>query len=254
MQQDPLFQLADRIILVTGAAGGLGSAISRALAERGARLVLTDIRADAVNALADECGTQSNVEAQGLDILDEEAVETTVEQILAQHGRLDGLINAAGIFRIAPIAQMSSKDFLDSVAINLTGPFYLTRAAARTMRANGGGRVLHLASVSSLVANPDYAAYASSKAALSHMIRVAARELAADGVTVNAIGQAVTETPLMKDVLADPQNRTNIISQIPMGRLCTPDDILAMVILLMSPGGTFITGQTMYVDGGRTLV
>ena len=104
------------------------------------------------------------------------------------------------------------------------------------------------------MANQDYAAYAASKAGLSPLIRVAARELAPKGITVNAIGQALTETPLTEEVLSEQSRRADIISRIPMGRLCEPMDILAAAILLMAPGGSFITGQTLYVDGGRTLV
>jgi len=254
MQQDPLFKISDKVILITGAAGGLGSAITRALSERGARIIIADCRFEDAKNLAVQCSGPSKVEAVALNILDEEAIEETIRQIVAKHGRLDGLINAAGIFRVAPITELSIEDFRNSIECNLTGPFLLTRAAARVMGKSGSGRILHLTSVSSTVANPDYAAYASSKAGLSHMIRVAARELASRGVTVNAIGQAVTETPLSAKILSDPQHRTNVISQIPMGRLCLADDILATVILLMAPGGSFITGQTLYVDGGRTLV
>ena len=254
MQPDPFFDLNDKVVLVTGAAGGLGAAISRALGERGATLILTDLVQDQLDRLSGEFGDLAIPETALLDICDERAVEETVQRVAKKHGRLDGLINAAGIYRVAPITEMTSDDFLDSMASNLTGPFFLTRAAARAMCKTGGGRILHLASVSSLVANPNYAAYATSKAGLSQMIRVAARELAPKGITVNAIGQAVTETPLTENVLSDTDQRDHILSQIPMGRLCEPEDILAMVVLLMAPGGAFITGQTLYVDGGRTLV
>jgi NAD(P)-dependent dehydrogenase (short-subunit alcohol dehydrogenase family) len=248
-QQDTLFGIADRVILVAGAAGGLGSAIVRALAERDARLIVTDIDAERAEALAGEVGA----ETRALDIRDEDAVEAAFGAVLEEHGRLDGVINAAGIYRIAPTATMGTKDFRDSMETNFTGAFFLTRAAAQAMD-EAGGRILHLASVSSLVANVDYVAYASSKAALSQMVRVAARELAPRNITVNAIGPAVTETPLIAEHLADPAVRANAIAQIPMGRLGEPEDIVAVAILLMAPGGAFITGQTIYVDGGRTLV
>jgi NAD(P)-dependent dehydrogenase (short-subunit alcohol dehydrogenase family) len=248
-QQETLFGITDRVILVTGAAGGLGSAIVRALAAQDARVIVTDIDGARAEALASECGA----EARTLDIRDEGAVEAVLGAVLEAHGRLDGLINAAGIYRIAPIAEMATTDFAQSMETNFTGAFFLTRAAAKAM-GEKGGRILHLASVSSLVANADYVAYASSKAALSQMVRVAARELASKGITVNAIGPAVTDTPLIAAHLADPAFRANAIAQIPMGRLGTPQDIIAPVILLMAPGGAFITGQTIYVDGGRTLV
>ncbi len=113
---------------------------------------------------------------------------------------------------------------------------------------------MHLASVSSFVANPGYAAYASSKGALAQLIRVLAREWAADRITVNGIGPALTETPLTHDYLGNPEFRSKAIEVIPMGRLGRPEDIVAMTLLLLAPGGAFVTGQIICVDGGRTLV
>ncbi len=254
MQPDPLFEMNGKVVLVTGAAGALGLAISKALGERGATLCLTDLDRDKLESLASGLAGQTKPTTAHLDICNETAVEETLKNVVDTHGRLDGLINAAGVFRTAPITDMTRDDFADSVSINLTAPFLLTRAAARVMSEAGGGRILHLASVSSHVANPEYAAYAASKAGLSQLVRVAARELAPEGITVNAIGQAMTETPLTDRLLSDPDRRAQVLSQIPMGRLCRPEDILATVILLMAPGGVFITGQTIFVDGGRTLV
>ena len=255
MERDPRFEIAGRVIFVAGAAGGLGSAIAKALAARGATLILTDRQHADVARLAANCAGAGGVETGALDVLDEAAVERAIRDAADRHGRLDGLVNAAGIYRVAPFTELTSDDFRLSVDCNITGPFFLTRAAARAMGMGGtGGRILHLASVSSRVSNPRYAAYASSKAGLSHMIRVAARELAPQDITVNAIGQAMTETPLSAGLLADPDERARVISQIPMGRLCTAEDILATVIMLLAPGGRFVTGQTLYVDGGRTLV
>ena len=114
--------------------------------------------------------------------------------------------------------------------------------------------MVHIASVSSLVANPNYAAYASSKAALSHLIRVLAREWAPRNIRVNALGPAMTETPLTAPHLADATFQAGALASIPMGRFGQPDDLLAAMLLLIGPGGRFITGQTIYVDGGRTLV
>lgn len=254
VQRDPLFRLTDKVVLVTGAGGALGSAVSKELCTRGARLVLTDLEKARAENVAADCGNSGNVCADVLDIRDERAVDKAVGKTFERHGRLDGLINAAGILRIAPLAEMPADEFNDTIATNLTGAFYLTRAAGKIMDRQGGGRILHLASVSSLVANSDYVAYATSKAALSQMIRVAARELAPKGITVNAIGPSMVDTPLAAPVLSDPDKRAQFVSQIPMGRLCEPQDILATVVLLMAPGGSYITGQTIFVDGGRTLV
>lgn len=254
MQNDPLFLLTGKVILITGAAGGLGSAISKALSTRGAKLVLTDLDGKAVATLADQCGDGEILESGALDIRDEQAVDAAVSRIASQYGRLDGLVNAAGILRVSPLTSMATSDFTDSLATNLTGAFNLTRAAGRIMAEQNGGSILHLASVSSLVANADYTAYATSKAALTQMIRVAAREFGPKGVTVNAIGPSMVDTPLAEPILSEPDRRAQFIAQIPMGRLCEPEDIVAMAVLLLAPGGSYITGQTIYVDGGRTLV
>ena len=242
------------VVLVTGATGGLGEEISKFLSARGAQLILMDLEQESLDRLARDLPGDASFETDTLDIRDEAAVDAAINRIVEKHGRLDGLVNAAGIYRVAPITDLSSADFLDTISVNLTGPFFLTRAAARVMSEAGAGRILHLASVSSRVSNPEYGAYATSKAAVSQMIRVAARELAPKGITVNAIGQAMTNTPLTEKLLSDDDRRAQVVSQIPMGRLCKPEDILAMVLLLMAPGGGFITGQTIFVDGGRSLV
>lgn len=241
------------VVMITGAGSGFGPPAARELAARGARLMLSDI--DETRArralpadLAPERGTVG-----AMDICDESAVTRGVDACLDRFGRLDGVVNAAGVFHVGPAETLDVEDFRRSLEVNLVGPFLLTRIAARAM-AERGGRIVHLASVSSRVANPEYAAYASSKAGLAHAVRVLARELAPKRITVNAIGPAMTETALTAPHLADPEWRERAVSQIPMGRLGAPEDILATLVLLLAPGGAFITGQTIYADGGRTLV
>ena len=137
--------------------------------------------------------------------------------------------------------------------MNIAGAFFFSRTLVEAMRGRAG-RIVHLASVSSFVANKGYAAYASSKAGLTQLVRVLAREWAAHGITVNAIGPALTETQLTKPYLKNAEFRQKAIEVIPMGRLGTTADIVAPILLLLAPGGAFITGQTIYIDGGRTLV
>ena len=132
---DPLFSVADKVILCTGGAGALGSAIAAALAERGARVILTDIDLDRAKRVATGLPPGSVIQTQALDIRDEDAVTDTLEAIAKTHGRLDGLINAAGNFLLAPVTEMSKQDFCDAMDTNLVGAFLLTRAAARVMGA-----------------------------------------------------------------------------------------------------------------------
>ncbi|WP_224406082.1 SDR family NAD(P)-dependent oxidoreductase [Afifella sp. IM 167] len=251
-ESDPLFDVEGRVFLCAGAASLLGSAVARALVERGARVALADLHASAADELAALFPKESVIDAFGLDNCDEEGVEAAVRHVHAAGGRLDGLLNAAGVYRTAPMEELALADLRASMEANFTGAFVLTRAAAGVM--GEGGSILHLSSVSAQVSNPGYAAYASSKAALSHMVRVTARELAPRHIRVNAIGPAMTESPLVRSRLEEDAFLAQAVSHIPMGRLGVPGDIVAPALLLLSPGGAFITGQTIYADGGRTLV
>lgn len=245
---DPLFDLAGRSVLVAGAAGGIGSALAALLGARGARLMLTDLDADRV--VVPE-GAEGAVTA--MDLTSEASIAHAVDATLQSFGRLDCVLNAAGILTIAPALDLPEDAFQTTMDVNLKGPFLLSRVAARAMD-SGGGRIVHLASISSTMSNPNYAAYATSKAGLAHLVRVLAREWAERGITVNAIGPTVIETGMTRPHLADPDFHRRYLEQIPMGRFSTPEDLIGTVVLLLSEAGRFITGQTIYVDGGRTLV
>jgi NAD(P)-dependent dehydrogenase (short-subunit alcohol dehydrogenase family) len=250
---DPLFDVAGKNILVAGAAGGLGAPLARALATRGSRLMLADMNLDGAESLAREMDA-SDAQACRLDVTDEASCASAVAQSVERLGGLDVVINATGIYRVAPAVDLSLQDWQLTIDANLTGAFLLARAAGRHMVAQSRGRIITIASVSSEVVNPDYAAYAASKAGVAHLTRVLALEWARFGVTVNAIGPAVIPTPLSQAVVGDDSRRNAAIAKIPMGRLGTPEDLVGAVVLLASDAGAFITGQTIYVDGGRTLL
>jgi len=247
---DPLFDVRGKSILVTGAGSGLGRAMAHALNLRGARLTIADISREAVEAAARELGPE--VATCVVDITREFEVEALIGHIAQNVGTLYGVVNAAGLLHIAPALQLDMARFRETLDANVTGAFLLSRAAARSM-ADSGGRIVHFGSVSSLVANVNYAAYASSKAALAQLVRVLAREWAPRGITVNAIGPAMTETGMTARFLLDPEFRAQALASIPMGRFGTPQDLIGAMMLLLAPAGAFITGQTIYVDGGRTL-
>ncbi len=249
MKDDPLFDLQNRVFIIAGAGGGLGSAIARTLHERGAKLVLFDIDEARLLAVSTDCPGALTMIA---DIKDEAALRAVVKGCVDKFDRIDGAINAAGLLPIEPSMTADENTFRDCINVNLTGAFLLSRVTAEAL--SHGGRIVHLASVSSLVANSNYAAYASSKAALSQLVRVLAREWAPKNITVNAIGPAMIETPMTEGYLAQPGFREQAVAVIPMGRLAEPRDLMGTIILLLAEGGGFITGQTIYVDGGRTLV
>lgn len=247
---DPLFDVSGRVYLIAGAGGGLGGAMAQALAGRGAELVLFDIDGTALQRIG---AAIPNAVTRIADITDEAAVSDVVRLAVDRFGGIDGAINAAGVLPMAPAADFDAATFRQCLDVNLTGAFLFSQSVAKAMQ-DSGGRIVHIASVSSFVANAEYAAYASSKAALTQLVRVLAREWAPRNILVNAIGPALTETALTQEYLTDPAFRENAISAIPMGRLGTPEDLIGTVLLLLTSGGAFITGQTIYVDGGRTLV
>jgi NAD(P)-dependent dehydrogenase (short-subunit alcohol dehydrogenase family) len=245
--------MTGRQVLAAGAASGIGAVLAQALAERGCRVLIADLDAEAARAVAEGLPGPGHG-AVALDVRDEGSCRDAVAAARAAgDGRLDLLLNSVGIFRTGPALELSRADFEDILATNVTGAFVLAQAAGRVMVAQGGGRIVNIASVSSGVVNPAYAAYASSKAALAHLTRVLALEWAPHRVTVNAIGPAMTLTPLTEAYLAETGNRDTAMRRIPMGRFGKPEDLIGAVLLLVSPAGAFITGQILYVDGGRTL-
>lgn len=251
---DPLFDVAEMVVFVAGGARGLGRALSHELAVRGAHLVIADRLTDEGEAVVEQL--PGHVHGfQLLDLTDPAGVEDAMTTTQSRFGRVDVVLNSAGIANIAPALELSVEDFEQTMAINVTGAFALSRAAARVMQAQDEGRIIHLASVSSRVVNPSYAAYSSSKAALSQLVKILALEWAGQGITVNAIGPAMTPTPLTeRQLLADEDSRARALGKIPMGRFGTPEDLLGATLLLASAAGAFITGQTIFVDGGRTLI
>lgn len=251
---DPYFSVTGLSVLVAGGAGGLGAPLARALSARGARVVVADLDEGRARTLADELSAAGEEAiAVRLDVVDAASCVTAVDVAVRQYGRLDGLVNASGIYRVAPALDLADAEWGQTLDINVSGAFRLAKAAGRVMVEQRHGSIVSLASVSSTVANPNYAAYAASKAAVAHLTRVLAVEWAPHGVRVNAIGPAVTPTPLAAPILATEASRTSALARIPMGRFGAPDDLVAATIFLLSQGSSFVTGQTIYVDGGRSI-
>jgi NAD(P)-dependent dehydrogenase (short-subunit alcohol dehydrogenase family) len=253
MTTDPLFSVADRSVFVAGAAGALGQALAYAFAERGAKIIAADIDRARVEAVAGKLPGGGHV-VRYLDVTDEASCKNALATGRDALGGLDVVINATGVFSVAPALELDARVFDDSLRVNLSGAFLLARAAASIMITDGGGSIITIASVSSRVANPGYAAYAASKAGLMQLVRVLAREWAEFQVTVNAIGPAMILTPLTEQYLRSTDNFDYALGNIPMGRFGTPGDIVGTALLLASQAGAFITGQTIFVDGGRTCV
>lgn len=250
---DSLFDLKDRSILVAGA-GGLGAPLAEALAARGARLAVADIDGDRAERTVKAIIKQGHTAvACTFDVVKSADCEATVAKTVETYGRIDGLLNATGAYRIAEALDFKDDDWDLNIDTNLTGAFRLARAAGRAMVRQKAGRIVTIASVSSTVSNPRYAAYAASKAGVANLTRVLAIEWVRHGVTVNGIGPSVIPTPMIQEVLGDPAMRQAALAKIPAGRFGAPEDLIGAAVFLLSDASAFVTGQILYVDGGRTI-
>jgi 3-oxoacyl-[acyl-carrier protein] reductase len=245
-------ELAGKVALVTGASRGIGQAIAVALAKAGAEVVCTSTKAggcsDTLAAIAAAGGKGS---AQVCDVGVAEQVEALSKAVLDQHGRLDLLVNNAGITKDGLFLRMSAADFDSVVATNLRGTFLVCKAFARAMAKSRGGRIVNIGSVVGISGNAGQANYAASKAGLIGLTKSLARELASRNITVNAVAPGFIVTD-MTGVLSDEVKKA-ILAKIPLGKFGEGEDIAAAVAFLAAPEAKFITGQVLTVDGGMVM-
>ncbi len=249
-QHEELFSVRGKKILIAGACGGFGQDLSNFLHECGASLFLVDINQKKLKQVSENLPGSNYV---ATDLCNEKHMENLLASIKNHFLPLDGAINATGVFSTEPSLDVSFSSFKMLMDINVSAALLFSQTAAKAMR-KAGGRIIHLASVSSKVANSKYAAYSSSKAALSQLVQVLGREWAENKILINAIGPAMAENDMSKYFLKDPLFKKQALSSIPIGRFSTSKDLFGVILLLLGNGGSFITGQTIYVDGGRTLV
>jgi 3-oxoacyl-[acyl-carrier protein] reductase len=245
-----MFDLSDQTALVTGASGGIGGAIARALHRRGARVMIAGTRHDALSALATELGERAHI---GLaDLADPAAADRLVKGAEAAMGRVDILVNNAGITRDALALRMDDEAWHAVIEVNLTAAFRLTRLAIRGMIRRRHGRVIGVTSVVAITGNPGQANYAAAKAAMIGMSKSIAAEVAARGITVNCIAPGAIATAMTEQLTAEQGAR--LLGAIPAGRFGSPEDIAAAAVFLASHEAAYVTGQTLHVNGGMAMV
>lgn len=246
-----MFDLTGMTALVTGASGGIGSAIAQALAAQGARLAVSGSNAEKLNAFRDSLG--GDHVALPCDLGDAAAVDALVPAAVeALGGRLDILVNNAGVTRDNLILRMKDEEWSDVIRINLEANFRLARAAAKVMMKARFGRIVSITSVVGATGNPGQANYAASKAGVTGMTKALAQELASRGVTVNCVAPGFIATA-MTDVLPDAQKEA-LNQRIPAGRMGEGSDIAAAVVYLASKEAAYVTGQTIHVNGGMAML
>ena len=245
-----MFDLTGRTALVTGATGGLGGAIARALHARGAKVALSGTRAEALQALAAELGEGCAV--LPCDLGERAQVEALASEAEAALGSLDILVNNAGITRDGLAVRMKDDDWDKVLAVDLTSGFVLIRAALKGMMKRRYGRIIGITSVVGVTGNPGQANYAAAKAGMIGMSKSLAGEIASRGITVNCIAPGFIESP-MTDGLNEKQ-KTAILGSVPAGRLGQSREIAAAVIYLASDEAAYVTGQTLHVNGGMAMI
>lgn len=241
----------EQIAIVTGAAAGIGHTIAARLAEQGARVVGVDIApalADAIGGLPGEGHL-----AVSANIADASEAAGAVDRVVAEIGAPTILVNSAGIGRFAPGEDLSEKDWSSTLAVNLSGSFFMAQAAGRAMLEAGYGRIVNIVSQAAEIGLPEHAAYSASKAGVLGFTRVLAVEWADRGVTINAISPTIADTALAREIWVGEKGE-NARAQIPAGRFVTPEEIASLALFLAGKDSAMITGENVRIDGGRSVI
>ncbi|MFM7072288.1 MAG: SDR family NAD(P)-dependent oxidoreductase [Planctomycetota bacterium] len=263
---DPLFAVAGQVGLVSGGSRGIGRAIAQGFAERGARVVISSRDAANLKKAADEMSSLAaaappalrgdaaagSVDAIAADVAKSADIERLVQETLAAHGRIDTLVNVAGVNRRKPALELTEDDYDFILDINLKGAFLLSRAVGRHMVDRRAGNQINIASLNTDRPLKNVLPYAVSKAGIAHMTRALAVEWGPAGIRVNAIAPGFVLTDLTRKLWSEPTMQSWGFANTPLQRLGQPDDMVGAALFLASSGASFMTGQTIYVDGGFT--
>ena len=245
-----MFDLTGKSALVTGASGGIGGAIARSLHRAGAVVTLSGTRREALDAVAGELGER--VHAVTCDLGDAASVEALAKEAEAAMGGLDIVVNNAGLTRDTLAMRMKDEDWQAVLDVNLTAAFRLSRAVLKGMMKRRWGRIVNITSIVGVTGNPGQANYAASKAGMIGMSKSLAAEVASRNITVNCVAPGFI-TSAMTDVLSDDQ-KARLLGNIPAGRMGRPEEVAAAVTFLASDEASYVTGQTLHVNGGMAMI
>lgn len=246
-------RMKDKVTVITGAAAGIGLACAQRFAKEGAKVVLSDINAEKGEEAA--AGIQAGG-AEALfvtcDVGDKAQVDSLIEKTVAAFGRLDCMVSNAGIVHACDFLDFAEEDFDRVIRINLKGVFLTGQAAARQMvKQGGGGTIINMSSVNAVMAIPSITPYVAAKGGVNQLTKVMALALADKGIRVNAIGPGSIATELAQAVLSDPEKAHGALIRTPLGRFGAPDEVASVALFLATDDSSYITGQTIYPDGGR---
>jgi NAD(P)-dependent dehydrogenase (short-subunit alcohol dehydrogenase family) len=250
-----LFSVEKKHVVITGGAGGIGKVLADAFASASAYTALVDLREAETQAAARQLTEAYGTGHLGFgaDITKKDEVEACVEQITAAMGSIDVLVNCAGMNIREDILDITEDHWDRILSVNLKGAFLFAQAVGRKMVAAGSGRIINMASISSILGHPQRGAYAASKGGMVQMTKVMAIEWAQHNVLVNAVSPAAIYTPLIDGRIDTKEKESSLISEIPLGRIGDPEDLIGPVLFLASRASGFVTGTNLIVDGGRTI-
>jgi NAD(P)-dependent dehydrogenase (short-subunit alcohol dehydrogenase family) len=247
------FDFSGKVAVVTGGAQGIGAACARRIAKDGGSVAIWDVAEAPGRALAAElCDAGARAVYVECDVSSKASVDAALAATLQAYGSVDQLVNNAGIVRTGNFLEITEQEWDAVIGVNLKGAFLVGQAVARVMVANGGGAIVHMSSVNAVVAIPSIAAYNVSKGGIGQLTRVMALALVDHGIRVNAVGPGTIATELAKQaVMADEAAKARLMSRTPMRRLGEPAEVADAVAYLLSDAASYITGETLFVDGGR---
>jgi gluconate 5-dehydrogenase len=250
----PFFDLSGKVALVTGAYRGLGFAITRGLAQAGAKVILNARKADEVERAAAKLrGEGLHAATSVFDVTDRAAVRAAIGKVVSEHGAIDILFNNAGIQRRGPMADFASADWDAVIATNLSAPFVVSQAVLPSMMERKRGKIVHIASLTSELARPNIVPYTAAKGGVRQLTRGMAVELAPHNIQVNAIAPGYFATEMNSALLADAQFTAWVNKRTPAGRWGHPEEIAGLAVFLASPASDYVTGQILFIDGGMSV-